>query len=83
LGIPLTQSIRHMRSWPQASSFVVKWRWRTLCARQILLGKNGSLRHKDWPGWHCAKGRSRSTHNFLWEAPWRGSQLCSQSDSCT
>jgi hypothetical protein len=47
LGTTLTQSTRHVRSWPPASSFVVKWRWRFLCARPILLVKSGSVRHKD------------------------------------
>jgi hypothetical protein len=48
LGTPLTQSTRHVRSWPQASSFVVKWRWTSPCARPILLAKSGRVRHKDW-----------------------------------
>jgi hypothetical protein len=47
LGTPLTQSTLHVRSWPQANSFVVKWRWRFQCAWPILLGKNGSVWHTE------------------------------------
>jgi hypothetical protein len=36
-----------VRSWPHASSFIVRWRWRSMCAQQILLGKSRSVRHKD------------------------------------
>jgi hypothetical protein len=32
---------------------------------------------------HGVEGCSRSTHNFLWKAPCRDSQLCSQSNSGT
>jgi hypothetical protein len=43
LGTPLIQSTRHVRSWPQAGSFIVKWRWRSQCARQ----------NPAWEEWEC------------------------------
>jgi hypothetical protein len=54
------------------------------------------LTNPAWEEWECkaqgrnfsdtvqkAEGCSRSTHNFLWEAPCRDSRLCSQSNPCT
>jgi hypothetical protein len=83
LGTPLTQSTRRVRSWPLASSFVVKWRWRFQCARPILLGKSGSVRHKDWT-WLTRCRRLLSKHSQLSVGSTQtSSRLCSQSNSCT
>jgi hypothetical protein len=64
LGTLPTQSTRHVRSWPPASSFVVKWRWRFPCAQPILLGRSGSVRNKDGT-WLALCKRLLSKHSRL------------------